>query len=56
VIMGLATTAGLAFGVQQSRKARRFQTVANCNAQLVDEVAELEPPVARQVAKVKKQS
>jgi hypothetical protein len=56
VIMGLATTAGLAFGAQQNRKAKRFQNVATCNANLVDEVAELEPVVARQVAKAKKQA
>ena len=49
VIMGVATTAGLAFGVQQKRKASR-------NFALAEEVRDLDPDTARVVFDAKKQS
>jgi hypothetical protein len=57
-LAGLAVTTllGTGYGYQQQRKAKRFQMVAHDNAALVDEVAELEPVVARQVAKAKKKA
>jgi hypothetical protein len=44
------------YGYQQNRKAKKTQRIADLNAQLADEVADLEPPIAREVLKSKRKS
>ena len=55
-LAGLAITSLIGAGatVHQNRKAKRFKRDADLNAQLADEVADLEPTKAREVLKVKR--
>jgi len=56
VIMGIVLLGAGTYGEKKRRESNRNKQAAEYNANLVDEVADLEPDVARKVAKAKKRN